>query len=141
MRVLWLFFLAMVLTSEMVLAESGLSVSNAQLRLPLPGQTTAVVYLQLTNESVRERRLVGVSVAGAKAAELHQHVHADGMMRMRRLQQLNVSAGKQVDFQPGGYHIMAFRMTQPPTAGSQVPVKLIFADGQVLQTLATAKRM
>jgi len=115
-------------TSERLLIEA------AQIRLPLPGQSTAVVYLRLSNHSSRDRNVSKVKVEGAAVSELHQHVHRDGMMRMRRLDSIAVAAGETLQFKSGSYHIMAFRMI---AAGSEQERKdrtydviITMADGE-----------
>lgn len=123
-----------------VVASDGLVISDATIRLPLPGQTTAVVYLQLYNGSGVERWVEGVAVEGAAASELHQHVHRDGMMRMRAVERIAIAPGAKVIFESGGYHIMAFRMTVSQPVAEQFQVKLMMADGQFVTAQATPVR-
>lgn len=118
---------------ETELTQAGISVSDARIRLPLPGQTTAVIYLTLNNRAADVLTLAAVEVQGSERAELHQHVHEDGMMRMRKVNRIVVAAGKSLELAPGGYHIMAFEMV-PPTGDATLqrayPVTLIFESGE-----------
>jgi periplasmic copper chaperone A len=111
-----------------------LSIETAQIRLPLPGQSTAVVYLRFSNHSSRDRSVSEVKVEGAAASELHQHIHRDGMMRMRRLDSIAVPAGTTLMFESGSYHIMAFRMAaadgEHERNGRTYNVTIIMADGE-----------
>ncbi len=131
-----------------VVADSGsakdLYIENAEIRLPLPGQTTAVVYLALVNTSSQERFVRGVTVETAAASELHQHIHRDGMMRMRRLDRIAVPAGETLMFESGGYHIMAFRMAVNDVSDSgdaTYAVTLLMANGQKISAHASPKTL
>lgn len=121
---------------------ADLSLDNARIRLPLPGQTTAVVYFDLSNRSDSDRVLVGVHVGGAERAEMHQHQHVDGMMRMREVKTILVKAGTQIEFKPHGYHVMAFRFvaSQKLSPGEQIeklyPIELQFEDGTMVSAQA-----
>lgn len=121
-------------------SASDLRIDNAEIRLPLPGQTTAVVYLALVNSSPQDLTVSDVRVEGAGAAQLHQHIHRDGMMRMRHLESISVAAGETLTFESGSYHIMAFRMAARDGKKSQnatYAVTLIMSDGQKVSAQAT----
>lgn len=141
----WAFLLG---TCGAVFAQSPLAselyIEDAEIRLPLPGQTTAVVYLVLVNDSSKDRVLSHVSVEEAAASELHQHIHRDGMMRMRRLDRIAVPAGKTLTFESGSYHIMAFRMVtddEKPSLNATYAVTLVMADGQKISAQARPKTL
>ncbi|WP_439135958.1 copper chaperone PCu(A)C [Pseudomaricurvus sp.] len=115
------------------LSQTSVSIGDARIRLPLPGQTTAVVYLTLHNASSQQQLLTGVKVVGSDRAELHKHIHENGMMKMRKVDQIPVVAGDTLSFEPGGYHIMVFDMAvaAPALSAQRVyPVTLIFEGGQ-----------
>lgn len=108
----------------LALSAPGLAsfeVAGAHMRKPLPGQSTTVIYLQLTNRFDRDVQLASVHlvptsadvesrIAGA-VVEVHEHRHIDGMMSMRKVSGLTIAAGDSLAFQPGGYHLMVFGVT------------------------------
>lgn len=115
------------------LSQPAVNIGEARIRLPLPGQTTAVVYLTLHNASPQNLVVTGVKVPGSDRAELHQHLHENGMMKMRKVEQIPVAAGETLQFAPGGYHIMAFEMetvTSSISAQRVYPITLVFKDGR-----------
>ena len=128
MALLWL------LGGSAIAEESSLSISEATIRLPLPGQTTAVVYLSLHNHSRVQQIVSAVEVEAAGASELHQHIHRDGMMRMRRLSTVTVPPSSTLSFESGSYHIMAFRLETSDL--SSYRVTLITEDGQRISSQA-----
>ncbi len=115
-----------------------LEVRDACIRLPLPGQTTAVVYMTVLNSSQQPVAIQAVEVSGASRSELHQHLHQDGMMRMRKVERVEVPAAKSVAFRPGGYHIMAFHL-QPESAADGHRVTLTLTDGASVSVLVRSE--
>ena len=125
--------------SSAVADEAPLSISEATIRLPLPGQSTAVVYLKLRNHSSALQTVTAVEVEEAGASELHQHIHRDGMMRMRRLQAIEVPPESTLSFESGSYHIMAFRLAKSTLLSYRVT--LITSDGQRISSQAKPVRL
>ncbi|MNJ76302.1 hypothetical protein D3C77_735540 [compost metagenome] len=61
-------------------------------------------------------------------AQLHEHVHKDGLMKMQQVQRVEVPAGKDLVFAPGAYHVM---LMQPKdrsllTDGKRFPLTMHF---------------
>ncbi len=113
-----------------------IEVSEARVRVPLPGKELTVAYFTLHNRSDKVRHLDGVSSPIAGRAELHQHREEDGMMRMRKVERVALAANSQVAFAPGGYHVMLFDLRSDPQTGEEVELVLSFADGSQLSVSA-----
>lgn len=134
-------YVAMLLLVWCAEGRADMVIEQARIRLPLPGQNVTVVYLHLKNDTLRDRLLTGVSVAGAERAEIHQHQHVDGVMRMRQLEQLPLAAGGEIEFKPHGYHIMVFGVDalfapRSERGAGQHELSLVFADGEVIRAEA-----
>lgn len=84
-----------------------ITVENAQLKLPLPGQTTAAAYFDITNAGGPDT-LLAASAPMSADVELHNHMHENGVMKMRRVDSVDIPANDTVSFKPGGLHIMMF---------------------------------
>lgn len=91
-----------------------------------PSAPTGAVYFTLQNPSDQPDRLLGVHTPRAKKAELHTHVHQGEMMRMERIDSVEVPAGGQVKFVPGSNHVMLFELSEPLVAGDRFPLTLEF---------------
>ena len=104
-------------------AMAAPAVTDAWSPQPPPGARTAAVYLTLTGDD-SDDRIVAVRTDAARVAELHTHVHSDGMMRMQRLDVIDVPAREDVVFKPHGLHIMLIDLTGSPVAGQQLTVTL-----------------
>ncbi len=106
---------------------ADVNVRDAWARATLPGQKVAGVYMQLHSDTAA--RLVEVRSPAAATAEVHEMRHEGGVMKMRRLDVLDLPAGKTVALEPGGYHIMLLDIREPLKAGGAVKLTLIVEQG------------
>lgn len=93
-----------------------------------PSAPTGAVYFTLRNPGDKADRLIDVRTPRAEKAELHTHVHEGEVMRMQRIDAVDVPAGGEVEFKPGGHHVMLFKLSEPLVAGEQFPLTLIFEN-------------
>lgn len=91
-----------------------------------PVAKTGAAYLTIENRGEKADRLLEVTTPVAGHAELHEHVHQDGLMKMQQIQAMTLPAGETVSFKPGSYHIMLFDLKQPLVAGEKFPMTLHF---------------
>ncbi|WP_139015427.1 copper chaperone PCu(A)C [Pseudoalteromonas sp. TB64] len=113
-----------------------LEVSNAQVREFLPASKSSVGYLTITNHSGNAATLTKASIDGLGRVEIHEHSHANGMMKMQKVESVVIKAHKSVSFQPGGYHLMVFEPQEPLKIGQERKLTLYFSDGNRLFTNA-----
>ncbi|TPW02912.1 MAG: hypothetical protein FD124_3212 [Alphaproteobacteria bacterium] len=92
---------------------------------PVEGQTTGAGFLAVRNGGEADRLVAAFSPA-TSSIELHTHRHVDGMMRMEKVDAVDIPAGGAVVFEPGGLHLMMFGLA--PT-GDVIPVTLKFEKG------------
>ena len=104
-------------------AQGTVTVENAWARATVPGQKVAGVYLEIRSDE--PAKLVGVRSPAASSAEIHSMSNDGGVMKMRRLQRLDLPAGQTVRLAPSGNHIMLLDIKQPLQPGARVPVVLI----------------
>jgi copper(I)-binding protein len=108
--------------------EPGLTVSDPWLRLVLPSRPAAG-YLTLANGTDKPLVLVGAASPGCGSIMLHRSVQENGQERMEMVESVAIPAHGEVQFAPGGYHLMCMTPAQDMTPGRSVPVTLRFADG------------
>jgi copper(I)-binding protein len=115
-----------------------ISANNVRARpAPLAGGNAAA-FLLLLNGTDAPVTLTSVeaSRAGgplADAAELHETVEEDGVMKMLpRPEGFEVPAGGSVELAPGGKHVMLIGLAQPLEAGQAFSLTLHFDDGRTL---------
>ena len=100
--------------------------SKARVREPLPGRDKTVGYFTLINNLDRDIRILGAVSASVRAIEFHVNYEQDNMVRMRRLSDIQLSPGEQVDFEPGGKHLMLFGVKK---GVSNLEIEFVDEDG------------
>ena len=134
-----LVLLVAFLWSGAALAD-GPAVSDAWLRPPAVAGRPGALYFTLTNPGTATA-IVAVKMPLAARAELHAHDMANGIMRMRKVERVEVSAGGQVQFQPHGYHVMLFNLDEAKLAtAAVVSFTLILEGGAEVAGQAVVKR-
>lgn len=109
-------------------AEADIGLSNAWVRPTLGAGRTTAAYVTVTNVGTAADRLTAVDAPGADSVEVHTAGIEDGIMRMRRLEGLDIPAGETVAMAPGGYHIMIIGLEQPIAIGATIPLTLTFEE-------------
>lgn len=108
---------------------AGISLEHVWARASAGAGTTGAVYLTVTDHGQPDQ-LVGASTPAAGAAELHETINDNGVMKMRPLARVVLDPGKPVTFKPGGYHVMLTGLKAPLKAGDSFPLTLTFAHAQ-----------
>ena len=116
--------LALALLPLTALAQ--VTVTDAWVRGTVPGQKATGAFMQLASGA--DTSLVGAASPVAKVVEIHEMAMDGGVMKMRAVQSIPVTAGKPVALAPGGYHVMLMDLAQPLKEGEKVPLTLTFAD-------------
>ncbi len=124
---------------KLVSPTESVQVGEAFVRGLPPGQRSTVAFFVLTNSGERQRVLIGVEAEVAERAEIHQHSHEQGIMRMRQVAQVEIAAGASTRFESGGYHIMLFELKRSLHSGEEVLLHLSFADGSRLPVRARVR--
>ena len=109
----------------------GVTVSGAWIR-SLPGDLPAAGYFTMHNPGSRGATLVGASAADFEAVELHQSVERDGLQTMAPVDSVEIPGHGELEFRPGGYHLMLMRPRRPLAVGDTEPITLRFEDGSQL---------
>lgn len=87
-------------------AKGPLAIAHPwSMELP-PNAPTVAAYFVISNAGPDADRLTGVDSPVAGAAQLHEHVNKDGLMKMQQVQTVDIPAGGEVKFAPMAYHVM-----------------------------------
>jgi copper(I)-binding protein len=120
----------------MAVADAHLVVTGAWLREPPPGADVVAVYLKVRNAGAKAMSITGASSPLAGSVPLHESMTMNGMSHMQPLARMELPVGKDIEFKPGGRHIMLQNLTHRPRVGESVPLALLFADGTRLNVTA-----
>lgn len=120
--------IALLVWATQAMAE--LKVSDAMVRDLIPGQNVAAAFFTITNTGKTVAKIVAAESNAAAMVEVHTHIHEDGMMKMRRLEDLTIEAGQTVEFKPGHLHLMMFNCDPQYFAADSVALRLITESGE-----------
>ncbi|MCK7575835.1 MAG: copper chaperone PCu(A)C [Chromatiales bacterium] len=134
-----LFAGALLSSAALTLNAAGLEVGDPYVRAVPPGQPNSAVFMSLRNTSDEDRALVGAESPAAEVVELHTHVKEGEMMRMRRIERIDLPAGERVTLQPGGLHVMLIGLKSELTPDRTVELTLIQDDGERLTVQAPVR--
>jgi periplasmic copper chaperone A len=119
------------------------TVQDAWVRATVPHQKATGAFMRL--KSGKDMRLMSVSTPAAPIAEVHAMKMVNNVMKMRAVPSLDVPAGKIVELQPGGYHLMLMDLPAQVKAGDTVALILVFQDNdgqrETVQVHAQARGM
>lgn len=124
--------LAALLPLALVLAAmpawSGeISVTDAWARATVGAGRPASAYMTITNAGAAADALVGAETPVAERAELHVTVTDADIIRMRRVDRLDLPGGATVTLAPGRAHLMLIKPTRSLVEGQEFPLTLHFA--------------
>jgi copper(I)-binding protein len=127
--------------AQLVCAGDALSVGDPYARAVPPGQPNSAVFMQITNVSDQDRALVAADSDASNVVELHTHRNEDGMMKMRRVEKIDLPAGETVILEPGGLHVMLIGLTRALEPGGDVAVTLRLDDGSEIPIAAPVRKI
>ncbi len=101
-------------------------VSNAWARASAGKAGAGAAYFEVRNLGGKSDRLVSAKTNVSRKASLHAHIMTDHIMRMERVDGLDIPAGGGAMLKPGGLHVMLMGLAKPLTKGHSFPLSLTF---------------
>ena len=117
----------LIFTSGVINAQEELSIEKAWARESPPGSPNGVAYFVIKNSGA-EDRLIGISIASevADRAELHTHKNEDGMMKMEKVDAIEIPERGHAMLKPHGDHVMLVGLKQLLKEGETISLELQF---------------
>ena len=125
-RLVVLILSAMLLLSACGASE-GIEVHDAWARPTAQGQNAAV-YFQIHNHTENADELIDVSTNVTDIAEIHESKMENDVMQMNMVSSVSLDAYEEVNFTPGGYHVMLVGINQEFKAGDHIGIILHFKN-------------
>ncbi|CAA6809413.1 MAG: Copper metallochaperone, bacterial analog of Cox17 protein [uncultured Thiotrichaceae bacterium] len=122
-------------------SADAISVDAPYIRAMPPGQAVTAMFLTLQNSSDKDRFLVSAKGDVSEKIELHEHTHADGMMKMREVPEITIPKQSKAELKPGGYHIMLIGLKKDLQVGEKISFDLQFKDGSQTSITAEVKKI
>lgn len=108
--------------------KTGIVVEQAWARASAGPAKAGAAYVTVSNAGAAEDRLIEVQSDVAARSELHTHLMDGGVMKMRRVDGVDVAPGTPLAMQPGGLHIMFSGLKKPFVEGEKLSLTLVFKN-------------
>ncbi len=106
-----------------------LTIKDPVMRAVAPGVANTAGYLTVANAGAKPDKLLSAACACARSVEIHLSHVMDGTAMMMPSSPVEVPAGGQVSFAPGGYHLMVVGLKAPLSDGGVQTLTLKFQHG------------
>ena len=136
---LWVCLSASVTATAHESSNAGVTVAHPWVRATPGGSTVGAAYLEITTADGVADQLISASTPVAGRAEVHTHIMDGEVMRMRRVDGLELKPGTSVVFGPHGHHLMLLDLKQPLKEGDLVKLTLTFAKAGPIEIEATVE--
>lgn len=116
--------------------EEGLRVEDAYVRFSPVRANPSAAYFTI-HGGPQDVSLIGVSTEVAIRSEMHETMTGhQGMASMKPVTDVQVPAGSEIKFEPGGKHVMFWSMNPGLKAGRSITLIFAFSNGEKLQVSA-----
>ena len=114
-------------------------VDDAWVRATVVGQPASGAFMHITSST--DSKLIEVKSPVAKTVQIHQSTMKNDVMSMKTVASIALPAGKTVNIDPEGYHVMLIDLTGQIKEGQDVPLTLVVenAKGEKESIEVTAK--
>ena len=119
--------------------SKGVTIAHPWGRATPGGATVGVSFMEIRTDAGITDRLVSVSSPVAGRAEVHTHMMDGDVMKMRRLDGLDLQPGSSTILKPSGEHIMLFDLKQPLKEGDLLKLTLTFEKAGPIEIEGTVE--
>lgn len=107
-------------------------ISNVWARSSIASNPNSAAYLNFQNNSDNEIKIIAASAPSiANNVELHNSfVDENGISRMVTLSKVAIPARSNIEFKPGGLHIMLFDLKRQLKKGEKFDLSLMIENGE-----------
>jgi copper(I)-binding protein len=106
-------------------AEPRATVSEARVRLPAAPGLPAAGYFKV-ELTANQETLRSVTSPAAQRIEIHQTQEENGVTRMSAVSEVGSQSAYELEFKPGGHHLMIFGLSENLRPGATIPLTLTF---------------
>ncbi|MEY3974434.1 MAG: hypothetical protein RIS59_795 [Pseudomonadota bacterium] len=129
---------ALIFAAPLAAHAGPIEIRDAYAHATSTAQAVGAGFLTIANSGAADR-LVSVSCTCSQSAELHSMTMDGGVMKMRKLEGIDVPAKGSLVLEPGGMHLMLIGLKAPLAEGQSVPLELRFDKVGVVKTTLKVK--
>lgn len=102
------------------------------------GMKNGAGFLIIHNHGEADK-LIAAQANVSKAVELHTHIKDGDVMRMRKVEAIEIPKHGTVKLEPGSLHLMFIDLNQPLNKGDVIPVTLVFEKAGKVEAKITVE--
>ena len=121
--------------------SSGLHISQAWSPTAPPAAGVHAGYFTIANDATTSHTIVGATSPLYEQIDIHRTTLTNGIASMQAVDAMPIAPGEQVQFAPGGLHLMLMSAKDKRTAGDRFPITLHFQNGDTLTFEMTVKTL
>jgi copper(I)-binding protein len=130
---------ATVPTHAEEVTSGPLTIADPWARASAGRARAGAAFMRITNDGAEADRLVAADADVSEVVELHTHIKDGDVMRMRKVEAIDVPAGETTMLQPGGLHVMFIGLHESLKEGETFPVTLTFEQTGDVTVTVTVK--
>ena len=111
--------------------EKGIEIHGAWMR-PARQSENGAVYFVIHNHSSHADQLIGVT-SDIAVAEMHESKMSGDIMQMNQVESVLLEPYAEIEFAPGGLHVMLVDLTNDLKVGDQIDVILHFKKSEAIK--------
>ncbi|KAA5605073.1 copper chaperone PCu(A)C [Roseospira marina] len=125
---------AAAVTPEAIVGD--LTVTDAWARASAGMARAGAAFVTIRNDGAADR-LIAADADVSRVVELHTHIMDGDVMRMRKVDAIDVPGGETTTLQPGGLHVMLIDLHAPLAEGQTFPLSLTFEQAGTVDVQVT----
>ncbi len=136
MNRLLVFGMMMIAGLSIVSAQSSVAdieIVDPWVREAPPNARSMAAYMTLINSGNEEVDVVAVFAMGFGSVMVHKTVIEKGIARMNHQAVIKIAPKQQLEFSPGGTHIMLMKPEQSYQSGDTIRICLKLSDGSLIE--------
>jgi|GEM_PF-1055720 len=126
---------------KQISAVPEVEISAAVMPAMAPGQGVGAIYLSLRNNTADALVINFIESSVSDHIEVHRNFYEEGVMKMRPVTHVRVEPNGKMLFNPGGYHLMVFNISQSLGEGDTFPLTIRFDNGKAVTGTVEVKRI
>jgi copper(I)-binding protein len=121
--------------------EPPVVISDVRILAPIPGSSTGVAYMTISNHGNAPIRISGIRSPQFERIEMHEtRIDAEGLSRMNQLGHVEIPADGTTEFIAGGKHLMLMGAKPDAKAESPVTLEIEYNEGLLVVSAPLQRR-
>lgn len=113
--------------------SKGVTVAQPWVRATPAGATVGAAFMEIRTAAGVSDKLISAASPAAGRLEIHTHIMDGNVMKMRRVEMLDLKDGDSRALKPMGDHVMFFDLKQPLKEGDKVKIQLTFEKAGMIE--------